>query len=62
MARKVVYRGLLKRCPVCGSKNLVHITRVTGFFSKVEDWNRGKLAELKDRRARDSKYFEEEVH
>jgi ribonucleoside-triphosphate reductase len=25
------------------------MTRVTGFFSKVGSWNKGKLAELKDR-------------
>lgn len=30
-------------------KNLEHITRVTGFFSKVQSWNKGKTAELKDR-------------
>ena len=36
------------------------MTRVTGFFSKVEGWNRGKVAELKDRRvaiAENSKSF-----
>jgi len=32
-----------------GGKNVEHVTRVTGFFSKVEHWNKGKLAELKDR-------------
>jgi anaerobic ribonucleoside-triphosphate reductase len=26
------------------------MTRVTGFFSKVEGWNKGKVAELRDRR------------
>ena len=26
-----------------------HITRVTGYFSKVSSWNRGKTRELKDR-------------
>jgi len=25
------------------------MTRVTGFFSKVESWNKGKIAELRDR-------------
>lgn len=30
-------------------KNIEHITRVTGFFSKVSGWNTGKRAELKDR-------------
>ena len=26
-----------------------HVTRVTGYFSRVASWNRGKTAELKDR-------------
>jgi len=30
-------------------KNVEQITRVTGFFSKVKNWNRGKLGELRDR-------------
>lgn len=43
------FRGLYELCPVCGSANLEHMTRVTGFFSKVESWNKGKIAELRDR-------------
>ena len=45
-----VSRGMHERCPVCGSTNVVHITRVTGFFSIVENWNAGKKKELEDRR------------
>ena len=30
-------------------RNIEHITRVTGYFSKVSGWNKGKVAELKDR-------------
>lgn len=30
-------------------RNVEHITRVTGYFSKVSGWNRGKVQELKDR-------------
>lgn len=37
------------KCPYCGSTNVEHMTRVTGFFSKIEGWNRGKIAELRDR-------------
>jgi hypothetical protein len=29
--------------------NVVHITRVTGYFSRVSGWNKGKVAELIDR-------------
>lgn len=31
-------------------KNVEHITRVTGFFSKVEGWNKGKRGELAQRK------------
>ena len=30
-------------------RNVEHITRVTGYFSKVAAWNKGKVAELQDR-------------
>jgi len=30
-------------------KNVDGITRVTGYFSHTSNWNKGKLAELKDR-------------
>lgn len=30
-------------------KNIEQITRVTGFFSKVGSWNKGKIGELKER-------------
>ena len=39
-----------QKCSCCGSNNIELITRVTGYFSKVGGWNKGKLAELKDRR------------
>ena len=32
-----------------GGKNVEQITRVTGFFSKVSAWNKGKIGELKQR-------------
>jgi len=34
---------------VYGGLRVEHITRVTGYFTKVSQWNKGKLAELKDR-------------
>jgi|GEM_PF-1746838 len=39
-----------QKCSHCGSHNVELVTRVTGYFSKVGGWNKGKLAELKDRR------------
>ncbi len=42
-------RGLHPACPKCASPNIEGITRVTGFFSKANSWNKGKMGELKDR-------------
>jgi len=42
-------RGLKETCPYCQSKNIEGITRITGYFSRVPGWNKGKLGELKDR-------------
>jgi len=42
-------RGLRQTCPHCGSEAVDHITRVTGYFTKISSWNKGKKAELKDR-------------
>ena len=44
-----VVRGLNENCIYCGSDNIEGITRVTGFFSKINSWNKGKIGELKDR-------------
>ena len=32
-----------------GGRNVEQATRVTGFFSKVKGWNKGKTGELKER-------------
>ncbi len=42
-------RGLSEACPKCESENIEGITRVTGFFSKISSWNKGKIGELNDR-------------
>ena len=42
-------RGLNEHCVYCNSPKVEGITRVTGFFSKTSSWNKGKIAELKDR-------------
>ena len=36
-------------CPVCGSHDVMQISRVTGYLQDVSGWNSGKLQELKDR-------------
>jgi len=40
--------GEIKKVSHAG-KNIEHITRVTGYFSRVNGWNKGKTEELKDR-------------
>jgi len=42
-------RGLSETCPYCESKDVDGITRITGYFTKISSWNKGKLGELHDR-------------
>jgi len=42
-------RGLKEKCSHCQSKNVDHVTRVSGFFSLTSRWNKGKIQELEDR-------------
>jgi ribonucleoside-triphosphate reductase len=49
-------RGLRDDCAYCGSTEVDGITRITGYFTKVSSWNKGKLGELKDR-YRNMEYF-----
>jgi ribonucleoside-triphosphate reductase len=49
-------RGLLPACPFCGSAEVDGITRITGYFTKVSSWNKGKIGELRDR-YRNGPYF-----
>ncbi len=42
-------RGLLPACPYCGSEDIDGITRITGYFTRISSWNKGKLGELHDR-------------
>ncbi|MDD5686619.1 MAG: anaerobic ribonucleoside-triphosphate reductase [Elusimicrobia bacterium] len=34
---------------VTQGKNVEHITRIVGYFSRIENWNKSKLGELRDR-------------
>jgi ribonucleoside-triphosphate reductase (formate) len=43
-------RGLLPRCRQCGSDQVDGLARISQYFSRVSGWNRGKRAELRDRR------------
>jgi anaerobic ribonucleoside-triphosphate reductase len=42
-------RGLSEHCLYCGSKEVEGITRITGYFTKISSWNKGKIGELRDR-------------
>ncbi|HOO89747.1 MAG TPA: anaerobic ribonucleoside-triphosphate reductase [Syntrophales bacterium] len=47
-------KGMKDTCPRCGSNTVEGITKVAGYFSRISSWNRGKLAELNDRRSQSS--------
>ena len=49
-------RGLLEACSFCNSSDVDGITRITGYFTKISGWNKGKIGELRDR-FRNSQYF-----
>ena len=40
---------LADRCDFCDSPNVSPITRIVGYYSRVNNWNKSKLGELKDR-------------
>jgi anaerobic ribonucleoside-triphosphate reductase len=42
-------RGLKKACPYCKSRKVDGITRITGYYTFVSGWNKGKKGELSDR-------------
>ncbi len=48
--------GLKDACPLCSSDKVYGITRIVGYYSKVQNWNRSKLGELMDRRRRSENY------
>ncbi|MGQ9645754.1 MAG: anaerobic ribonucleoside-triphosphate reductase [Thermodesulfobacteriota bacterium] len=50
-------RGLRSTCAYCGSGDVDGITRITGYFTKISSWNKGKLGELKNR-YRNQGFFE----
>ncbi len=42
-------RGLRPSCVYCGSEDVDGITRITGYFTKISSWNKGKIGELRNR-------------
>lgn len=50
MSKKVVYLTPDQEvCPVCGSKHIQNISRITGYLSLDERFGNGKVAERNDR-------------
>ena len=45
-----IFRDRKEKCEFCGSEELEGIARITQYFSRVSGWNKGKLAELRDRK------------
>ncbi|MFP4026227.1 MAG: anaerobic ribonucleoside-triphosphate reductase [Candidatus Brocadiia bacterium] len=41
--------GLQATCGACGSSDVHGLTRIVGYFSRVNNWNKSKHGELKDR-------------
>ncbi|MDP6439710.1 MAG: anaerobic ribonucleoside-triphosphate reductase, partial [Candidatus Brocadiia bacterium] len=41
--------GLRPRCGQCRSPRVHGLTRIVGYFSRVDNWNKSKLGELEDR-------------
>ena len=52
--------GLNENCIYCGSTDVEGIARLTKYFSKISSWNKGKLAELRNRKVNE-KYLTEKI-
>lgn len=45
--------GLKDKCRHCSSEDVYGITRIVGYYSRVNNWNKSKIGELKDRQKGD---------
>ena len=52
--------GIEPSCPHCGSEYVFGMSRIVGYFSVIESWNKSKQAELK-RRQKGNYWSEEEI-
>ncbi|OQY98360.1 MAG: anaerobic ribonucleoside-triphosphate reductase [Candidatus Brocadia sp. UTAMX2] len=46
---KKVTQRLTDVCAHCGSKNVYGVSRIVGYFSRINNWNKSKIGELADR-------------
>ncbi len=42
---------LVERCSFCESPDVSGITRIVGYYSRINNWNKSKVGELKDRQS-----------
>lgn len=47
------------RCPKCGGVNVNVVTRIVGYFSRIANWSKSKIEELRDREKGDYTVSEE---
>jgi ribonucleoside-triphosphate reductase len=52
--------GLNENCVYCGSTDIEGLARLTKYFSKISSWNKGKLAELRNRKVNE-KYLTKKI-
>jgi ribonucleoside-triphosphate reductase len=43
--------GLQDACGVCESTDVFSLTRIVGYYSRINNWNKSKIGELRDRQA-----------
>ncbi|MDD5504565.1 MAG: anaerobic ribonucleoside-triphosphate reductase [Candidatus Omnitrophica bacterium] len=48
--------GLRDACRACGSDDVYGMTRIVGYYSRINNWNKSKLGELEDRRQNPANY------
>ncbi len=48
--------GLNETCSACDSDDVYGMTRIVGYYSRINNWNKSKLGELGDRRACPTNY------
>ena len=41
--------GLQDACTICESDDVFSMTRIVGYYSRISNWNKSKIGELKDR-------------
>ena len=42
---------MVAKCPQCGSVNCYGVSRVVGYFSRINNWNKGAQRQFKHRQA-----------